>query len=380
MIDETTRSSMRYAKVLALLPLLILGTVSALAQAAVDIDVSVNLAPPPIPVYDQPPLPGDGYLWTPGYWAWDGMDYYWVPGTWVQPPVSGLLWTPGYWGWNDNGSYVWNAGYWAPEVGFYGGIDYGYGYGGSGYLGGYWHGGAFFYNRSVANFGGVRVVNVYEAPAPHWGGSRVSFNGGQGGVRMQPTAHDRIAMSSHHVGLTSEQRDHREQAQGMRELHASQNGGRPQILTTARAADFAHPGPGLHNHATPRPSGEAPRAAGGAPQFHSGEGAQVEHHEPQPDHGGPAMRAAPPRPDNGAGQHFQPHEQVQSREPAQPREQGQPHPQLQPRDHEARPPMVGHEQQQPRPEQAQRPQAQPQGQAQGSQEKQRRRPDEKSDH
>jgi hypothetical protein len=249
------------------------------------------------------------------------MDYYWVPGTWVEPPVSGMLWTPGYWGWNDQGSYVWNAGYWGPEVGFYGGIDYGYGYGGSGYRGGYWHGGAFFYNRSVANFGQVNIVNVYSAPASHWGGSHVSFNGGQGGIRAQPSAHDRLAMSQHHVEFTAQQRDHRDHAQGMRELHASQNGGRPQILTTQRAADFAHPGPGLHNH-------QEPRANGGG--------------TPPPAHAAPAMHAAPaPRQDEGAGPHFQPHEQVQ-----QPRPEG-------------RPPQASHEQQQPPREQAARPQPPP---------------------
>ncbi|HEY4340122.1 MAG TPA: YXWGXW repeat-containing protein [Steroidobacteraceae bacterium] len=348
---------MRHAKILALIPVLILGTASALSQAAVDVRVSVNLAPPPIPVYDQPPLPAPGYLWTPGYWAWDGMDYYWVPGTWVLPPGDGMLWTPGYWDWDSDGEYVWNDGYWAPEVGFYGGIDYGYGYGGSGFEGGYWHGGAFFYNRSVANFGRVNIVNVYTAPARHWGSSHVSFNGGQGGVHARPSAHDRIAMNARHSGLTSAQRDHREHAQGMRELHASQNGGRPQILTTARAADFAHPGPGLHNHATPRPSGEAPRASGGAPQFRGGQGAQVEHHEAQPGRGA--------RPEEGAGQRFQPHEQVQQpRQQAQPHEQIQPHEQVQPHNHEpVRPPQVTHEQPPPRHEQMPRPQpqAQPQG-------------------
>jgi hypothetical protein len=53
--------------------------------------------------------------------------------TWVQPPSVGLLWTPGYWGWRD-GIYVWSAGYWEPHIGFYGGVDYGFGYGGEFYL------------------------------------------------------------------------------------------------------------------------------------------------------------------------------------------------------------------------------------------------------
>ena len=60
--------------------------------------VSVDIAPPALPVYEQPAAPGDGYIWTPGYWAWDDDDgdYYWVPGTWVMAPQPGYLWTPGW--------------------------------------------------------------------------------------------------------------------------------------------------------------------------------------------------------------------------------------------------------------------------------------------
>ena len=95
---------------------------AAFAQVAAD--VSVNIAPPPLPDYSQPEIPGPGYLWTPGYWAYGPDGYFWVPGTWVQPPAVGLLWTPAWWGWN-NGVYVFYPGYWGPQVGFYGGINYG---------------------------------------------------------------------------------------------------------------------------------------------------------------------------------------------------------------------------------------------------------------
>jgi hypothetical protein len=54
--------------------------------------------PPPLPEYSQPECPGDGYLWTPGYWSYAPQGYYWVPGAWAQPPEVGYLWTPGYWG------------------------------------------------------------------------------------------------------------------------------------------------------------------------------------------------------------------------------------------------------------------------------------------
>src|SRR6266567_3906836 len=106
--------------------------------AQVSVGISVTFAPPALPVYVQPFCPGPDYIWTPGYWAWDpDFGYYWVPGTWVLAPYPGLLWTPGYWGWYE-GAYVWYEGYWGPVVGFYGGINYGFGYNGFGYYGGYW--------------------------------------------------------------------------------------------------------------------------------------------------------------------------------------------------------------------------------------------------
>src|SRR5580658_2437187 len=36
--------------------------------------------PPPLPEYAQSEFPGDGYLWTPGYWSYSPQGYYWVPG------------------------------------------------------------------------------------------------------------------------------------------------------------------------------------------------------------------------------------------------------------------------------------------------------------
>jgi hypothetical protein len=168
---------MRFVCISILLPLAAFaGASNASAQIALGISITVN--PPALPTYDQPPIPAVGYIWTPGYWAWGDGDYYWVPGTWVQPPRVGLLWTPGYWDWHD-GIYGWNAGYWGPHVGFCGGINYGFGYGGVGFGGGVWRGGVFSYYTTVNNFGGVHVTNMYNKTViSNTMNNNVSFNGG----------------------------------------------------------------------------------------------------------------------------------------------------------------------------------------------------------
>ena len=94
-------------------------------------EYTADQPPPPLPDYDQPQDPGDGYIWTPGYWAWSPDGYYWVPGAWVEAPYEGALWTPGYWGYWNN-SYGYYPGYWGQYIGYYGGINYGYGYTGYG--------------------------------------------------------------------------------------------------------------------------------------------------------------------------------------------------------------------------------------------------------
>ncbi|HEY4008678.1 MAG TPA: YXWGXW repeat-containing protein [Acidobacteriaceae bacterium] len=143
-------------------------------QAHAAVFISVGIAPPAIPVYAQPLCPGDGYIWTPGYWAWGPEGYYWVDGAWILAPYQGALWTPGWWGF-AGGAYVWYPGYWGRTVGYYGGVNYGYGYFGTGFYGGYWNGGHFFYNRAYGHFGGGFHGNFYER--------RVSgFDGRPGGA------------------------------------------------------------------------------------------------------------------------------------------------------------------------------------------------------
>ena len=99
-------------------------------------------------------------MWTPGYWAYGPAGYYWVPGVWVRPPQVGVLWTPGYWGWGGS-AFVFHEGYWGPHIGFYGGVNYGFGYGGVGFEGGYWHGNTFLRITAPVTNVDVHVTNVY---------------------------------------------------------------------------------------------------------------------------------------------------------------------------------------------------------------------------
>jgi len=211
-------------------------TVASFGQIAVG--VSVRIGPPPLPVYAQPICPGPGYIWTPGYWAWDDDDgYYWVPGTWVVAPV-GMLWTPGYWGWGG-GFYVWHGGYWGPHVGFYGGINYGFGYGGVGFGGGEWRGRSVYYNRSVTNVSVTNVTNVYNRTVVVNNRTTTSFNGGTGGVQARPSRQEEQYGRERHTAALDVQTHHERAAAANRENLASQNHGQPAIAATARPGDFS---------------------------------------------------------------------------------------------------------------------------------------------
>jgi len=173
---------------------------------------SVNIAPPPITVFDQPPCPGDGYIWAPGYYQYGDYGYYWVSGHWVLPPAVGMLWTPGYWG-SEGGGYHWHAGYWGAQVGFYGGINYGNGYFGSGFTGGRWVGGAFHHNTAISNVDVRNVKHVYEdrTVVRNVTGPNHAFNG-KGGIAARPTPKEEAAGRAPHQGPTQAQVAHAQEA------------------------------------------------------------------------------------------------------------------------------------------------------------------------
>ncbi len=152
-------------------------------------------------------------------------------------PEVGYLWTPGWWGWGGD-AFLWHEGWWGPEVGFYGGINYGFGYFGVGFGGGRWDGGHFFYNSAVLNVNETVVHNVYNTRIENVTVNRVSYNGGNGGIEARATAAQEAAANQRHVGPVSAQMQHIQEARNNPQLRASANGGKPPIAATARPGDF----------------------------------------------------------------------------------------------------------------------------------------------
>ena len=201
-------------------------------------------APPPLPDYEQPELTDAGYEWTPGYWNYGGgAGYFWVPGAWVAPPYAGALWTPGYWG-REESRYRFHHGFWARHIGYYGGIPYGYGYGGLGYNGGYWNNNRFYYNDAVNRVDVRRVHTIYTRRENtvdlH---DRHDSFAGPGGYDRRPQAQE--------LAVAREQRTPPMQVQAQRVQAAEQNRqqffianhGHPAIAAAAEhfAADHTPP-------------------------------------------------------------------------------------------------------------------------------------------
>src|SRR5277367_5736348 len=247
---------------LALCVPLALACMPSPASAQIAVGISVHVGPPALPVYVQPPCPTEGFLWTPGYWSYGDAGYYWVPGVWVSPPRVGVLWTPGYWGF-AGGAYGWHAGYWGPHIGFYGGVNYGFGYGGVGFAGGEWRGGVFAYNSAVANFGSVHVTNVYEnrtivTQNTIVNNQHVSFNGGAG-IQAQASATELQAANGQHIQPTANQVQHQNFAAQDRSQLASVNHGTPGTPAASNVNAYHQV---AQQHAQSQPISAADRTAG----------------------------------------------------------------------------------------------------------------------
>ncbi len=326
---------------------LLLSLVPASSYAGVF--VSVGFAPPPLVVYDQPPCPEPGLLWTPGYWAYGPDGYYWVPGAWVPAPYDGALRTPPYWGWSD-GLYVWQGGYWGSHVGYYGGVNYGFGYMGIGFVGGIWRGHDFVYNTAVVRVNNVYVHNTYVDRTIVQRNTivndrHVAFSGGPGGIRHDPGPEERAAMNEHHLAPTSFQTQHINSAMADHNSYAKFNGGRPQNVAVARPLPREdHVGPtgtrpapqnfnnnrGGNNSFGGQNSHQNPTGPQNRPEFQNHQAPPQQFHQaPQNQYRPPTQNESRPAPQNN-GYHAAPQNQYHPAPQNQPRNESRPAPQSRP--------------------------------------------------
>jgi hypothetical protein len=172
-------------------------------------------------------------------------------------------------------------------VGFYGGINYGFGYIGVGYFGGYWRGHDFYYNRYVNHVPGGWGGRVYERPVIYnnvrYGMQptvRISFNGGRGGIDVRPRPFEVAAMRERHEGPLPAQMQLHNSAMQNRAQFYNQNHGRPAEFAAARAVGNAH-------EIRETPAGVQP----GRPGFNGNQGARPGQPENrQPENRGPETR------------------------------------------------------------------------------------------
>src|ERR1035437_8467738 len=334
---------------------LLLTLLLALIPASIHAQVvfSVGFAPPEMPSYEQPYCPEPNMMWMPGYWAYDQDqgDYYWVPGAWVSAPYDGALWTPPYWGWLG-GHYRFHSGYWGRHVGYYGGVDYGYGYGGIGYSGGEWQGNDFRYNTAITRVDQNRIHSTYSDRTivqrnTIANNNRVAYSGGPGGIQHTANAQEQVAARDKHTAPTSFQTQHATASRSDKTSFAKTNGGHPQNVVAAKPL-----GP---QRTTPATGPKAELKAG--PQSHAATAQHntpaQQHNTPAQQHNAPAQHAAP------AAQHATPaHQHTAQQQQARPapQQQARPAPQQQARpapQQQARP--APQQQSRPAPQQQSRP-------------------------
>lgn len=85
--------------------------VPALAQITFQIHIA-----PPTPLYEAVPMQAPGYLWVPGYWAWNNDQHIWVRGRSIMQR-SGYRWEADRW--EQRGQvYYRHPGRWERDAGY----------------------------------------------------------------------------------------------------------------------------------------------------------------------------------------------------------------------------------------------------------------------
>jgi hypothetical protein len=125
-------------------------------------------------------------------------------------------------------------------VGFYGGIDYGFGYFGRGYEGGRWENGHFQYNTTLNRVDTNIFHNTYNTRVDE-PVNRIGFNGGRGGIDARATTQEEAAARGRHVPAVAAQTQHAWAARSDPQQRFAANHGAPPVTATARTTAASHP-------------------------------------------------------------------------------------------------------------------------------------------
>jgi len=89
----------------------VFATILTCGIASAKVHVYVGIAPPAPIVETRPPSPGAAYVWTPGYYNWNGSSYVWANGAWAVPPHRHHHYVAGAWVHSHRG-YYYREGHW----------------------------------------------------------------------------------------------------------------------------------------------------------------------------------------------------------------------------------------------------------------------------
>ncbi len=88
------------------------GVIAAVAtplSSVAQVEVYLNV-PPPAVRYEAVPAPRSGYVWSNGYWQYDGSQHVWAEGNW-QPARPGYTYSQPRWV-ENNGRWGYQASRW----------------------------------------------------------------------------------------------------------------------------------------------------------------------------------------------------------------------------------------------------------------------------
>jgi len=87
----------------------LLGLAALSAPASAAVAINLDIGPPPARV-EVVPAARPGWVWSPGYWAWNGHHHNWVGGHWLRER-RGYGWVPEHWD-ERGGRHYFVPGHW----------------------------------------------------------------------------------------------------------------------------------------------------------------------------------------------------------------------------------------------------------------------------